>query len=423
MRKPRFFLSSTIYDFKDLRSALKYYLEQQGCIVLASEYPDFKILTDKHSYESCLEGIKSSDYFILLIGTRVGGWYDKKNRISITQKEYQTAYELHKAGRIKILAFVRSEVWELRENRAELSRYLKLVDLDPNVKQAIEKHPSKSSDDPDFIIGFINEVSRNFETKKAVSDPGCSLPTGNWIYTFKGFRDIVDAIQTQIISDVPLERAALKHLLLLELRENLKASLVRMKDEAVNPEINVLNFYEEHEVTIDTTARSVTPVGGKRWRILSTLGIYLLGVKLQSKVLDHCLRTSTFVDYDPLTGKVASSLVQKDLIRLHQEMERFSMANTSETLAVIYKFSPKNGYTGDRPVPVDTMSLLALMHLYDRWINIIRLSQALVCFLSGDSYSSPVIRPRSPIPDMNAQLDAEAVTDELLDKFLAKSNS
>ena len=34
--RPTFFLSSTIFDFRDLRSALKHYLEVQGCTVLAS---------------------------------------------------------------------------------------------------------------------------------------------------------------------------------------------------------------------------------------------------------------------------------------------------------------------------------------------------------------------------------------------------
>lgn len=38
MNRPTFFLSSTIYDLRDLRSAIKYYLEQQGCRVLSSAF-------------------------------------------------------------------------------------------------------------------------------------------------------------------------------------------------------------------------------------------------------------------------------------------------------------------------------------------------------------------------------------------------
>jgi hypothetical protein len=52
MDRPTIFLSSTIYDFSDLRSALKDYLEDRGCRVLASEYTDFTRPLDTHSYEA-----------------------------------------------------------------------------------------------------------------------------------------------------------------------------------------------------------------------------------------------------------------------------------------------------------------------------------------------------------------------------------
>ncbi len=100
MQRPTFFISSTIYDFRDLRSALKFHLEEQGCKVLASEFNDFEKPLDKHSYDACLQAIQSADYFILLIGNRVGGWYDEANRISITQREYQEAYQLHSTGKL-----------------------------------------------------------------------------------------------------------------------------------------------------------------------------------------------------------------------------------------------------------------------------------------------------------------------------------
>ena len=41
MKPPTVFICSTIYDFQDLRSAIKYFLERQGCRVLASEFNDF----------------------------------------------------------------------------------------------------------------------------------------------------------------------------------------------------------------------------------------------------------------------------------------------------------------------------------------------------------------------------------------------
>jgi hypothetical protein len=127
MRPPTFFLSSTIYDFKDLRSAIKYYLEQQGCRVLASDFNDFPKPLDVHSYEACLKAIAEADYFVLLIGARVGGWFDEATQVSITQREYREAYRLHQEGRLKLLSFVRADVWRMRDDRKLLTKHLETL--------------------------------------------------------------------------------------------------------------------------------------------------------------------------------------------------------------------------------------------------------------------------------------------------------
>jgi hypothetical protein len=126
MKRSTFFISSTIHDFLDLRSALKFYLEEQGCRVLASEYNDFTKPLDQHSYEACLSAIGDADYFILLIGTRVGGWYDEGARISISQREYREAYQLQQSGKLKLLNFVRASVWQVREDHRTFHRVNRL---------------------------------------------------------------------------------------------------------------------------------------------------------------------------------------------------------------------------------------------------------------------------------------------------------
>ncbi len=80
-KKPVVFVSSTIFDFKDLRSAIKYYLEELGYEVLLSEYNDFPKPLEQNVYEACLSTIERADYYLLLIGSRVGGFYDAKNRV------------------------------------------------------------------------------------------------------------------------------------------------------------------------------------------------------------------------------------------------------------------------------------------------------------------------------------------------------
>ena len=126
-KKPTFFISSTIYDFRDLRSALKFYLEELGYQVYASEYNDFKVANDKHSYDACLKLIEECDYFILLVGSRVGGFYDIENKISITRQEYREAYKLHEQGKLQIISFVRDDVWQLKEIKHELVNHLKEI--------------------------------------------------------------------------------------------------------------------------------------------------------------------------------------------------------------------------------------------------------------------------------------------------------
>ena len=93
MKKPRVFISSTIYDFKDLRSALKYFLEENSFEVVTSENVDFPNTNKNNSYQACLDAIETCDYFVLLIGARVGGTYryktDKKNKVRKVLTKYR----------------------------------------------------------------------------------------------------------------------------------------------------------------------------------------------------------------------------------------------------------------------------------------------------------------------------------------------
>src|SRR5438046_1376403 len=122
--KPVIYISSTIYDFKDLRSALKYWLGELGYEVMLSDFNDFDKPLDENSYLACLRAIEKASYFILLVGARVGGLYDSPNKISITRQEYRTAYELVNAQKLKLITFVRQDLWDIREDRSALEEFL-----------------------------------------------------------------------------------------------------------------------------------------------------------------------------------------------------------------------------------------------------------------------------------------------------------
>ncbi|PFD94005.1 hypothetical protein CN275_00530 [Bacillus anthracis] len=200
MKKPKIFVSSTIYDFSDLRSAIKYFLNEYGFEVQMSEYNDFEKDLNENSYNACLKAIEGCDYYLLLIGSRVGGYYDKNNRISITQKEYKHAYELSKSKRIKILSFVRRDIWNFVNDLERLKKFLleeyvtEKGKLDENDVAKITNYKEK---DAGFISSFINEVTRKDEMKNGISNMGI-LPTNNWIHQFSNFEEIIQTLVAEL---------------------------------------------------------------------------------------------------------------------------------------------------------------------------------------------------------------------------------
>lgn len=63
---PTVFVSSTVREFRDLRSALAYTLRTHGFTVYISEAADFNIHGDRSAIEECFENIRKCDYYILV---------------------------------------------------------------------------------------------------------------------------------------------------------------------------------------------------------------------------------------------------------------------------------------------------------------------------------------------------------------------
>lgn len=407
-KRPTFFLSSTVYDFRDLRSALKFSLEERGCTVLASEFNDFRVALDKHSYDACLSNIEQSDYFVLLIGGRVGGWFDKARRISITQQEYRTAYELHKAGKLKLLTFVRTEIWQAREDRKALERHLAGMELEDRERDAIWGYPSKHLNDAAFITDFISEVGRNVETTDAVNAGGLR-PTGNWIHTFSNFRDIQDVLSPLAFSGRTADEAAYSSALQHELLILLARFLVKIKGEP----FDVCTFLQRHLASApiglaDREAETIN-VDAEAWQAFASLMIHALGQNPNLFVIQDALTSPLFMDYNPQTGAYEQSPAYLGLAKLIDEVRRYNAAATPETLSLIYEYSPKRiGRPPDIDLPV--LKLAGLYNLAQRWVNIVILSRALVLHLAGRPYVEGKLQPLSPIQGMTERIERERVT-------------
>lgn len=212
MKKPRIFVSSTILDFEDLRSALKYYLTELGYDIQMSEYPDFDVDTDGTTFDSCISNLKNCQYFILLIGYRRGNWY-LKNEVSITHKEFLSAKELIEGGHpLRIITFIRKPIWLLKNDRHALQEHFR--NKLENKQDDIESVGTSVIDDPKYIFNFINEVSMG------ISYPGSNSPANNWIYDFDSFEDIITALRHTFRLTDSLDSMKLRALFLRELNLN-----------------------------------------------------------------------------------------------------------------------------------------------------------------------------------------------------------
>lgn len=409
--KPVVFVSSTIYDFRDLRSAIKFWLEQHGYEVRMSEFNDFPQKPEENSYNSCLQAIDDSHFFILLIGTRVGGMFDEEKKISITREEYRYAYERAKKGKTKLITFVRKEVWDVREDRNELRRFLiseeaKELCLTPGAVRTISNHPSKFANDPDAIFEFLQEVKRIPEIKKAIANKG-ELPSGNWINQFVTFQDVTDALKASMRIAGTLQLAAMVANLKNELIANLRCLLSKEDDGGV------------YSITRDVASARKKLTGGMAdeseltGHELGRLGIFLMmycdvGNTLSTFAIHEAITSGHFLHYNLLSSGYEVGRVQRSLLEM-AEFIRLLRRNPDKFFELGGKLVGRhNGFVSDQNYlhKKKNSDLSAGFILHDRIYNITKASVALYNFLvQGDERHLIII----PFPNNPYQEEARNI--------------
>ena len=408
-RRPTFFLSSTIYDFRDLRSAIKFCLEERGCKVLASEYNDFGINLDRNSYEACLSNIQQADYFVLLIGARVGGWYDETQRVSITQQEYRVAYELHKKGKLRLVSFVRSEVWQHKEHRKELAQFLKESGIADAEREVVFRSPSKFANDAEFVSKFILEVGRNIETGQAVR-MGIPKPTGNWIHQFRDFRDIQDVLANLAFTGLTSEEAAYRKALQHELLIVMSSLLAKADGTIIDLRPVLKRGLDDHPITREIRDSGRITIDLEKWNSFATVFYQIMGLKFTPVVINDALTSTIFLEYDGEKGAFVHSAAYDALTRLWDEMKRFRSLATSDVFVVLEETSPRSIGRGTGSYVLQAEKVGLLYSLAHRWINIVSLTEALILHLDGQLFQMPKLMPISPILDFEEVYQSERVS-------------
>ena len=389
-KKPTFFISSTIYDFRDLRSALKFYLEELGYQVYASEYNDFKVANDQHSYDACLKLIEECDYFILLVGSRVGGFYDDKNKVSITRQEYREAYKLHEQGKLQIISFVRDEVWQLKETRSELEKHLKKIEnLEKEKQDEVLNFTTKFATNAELITSFISEIGKNKETTSSINS-GSILPTGNWIRQFKSFKDIIEGLRPFILIEdlnVKFHKELLKD-------ELLKHSLSLHGKFKENPQDISLEFDKVCEaIPAPKTIYDDVLISKDVWEdfIIVFYLTCLMPINIDLNIIYKTLTNDVFYEYDSSTNKLVKQPIYEDLIQLKSRL--VSCNNMKERSKDFHTQLTEimNRNSKQSSVAVNPVHLLEIFVYFSNIIDIHLISVNVIKILDSGTYNPTIL--------------------------------
>jgi hypothetical protein len=416
MDRPTIFLSSTIYDFSDLRSALKDYLEDRGCRVLASEYTDFTRPLDTHSYEACLNTIEQADLFVLFIGRRVGGWLDKPKKISITRAEYRRAYQLAQEGKIRLLCFVRSEVLDHSQSMKELAKELSNDPaLTDSQREKFINHPTRAMDDAKAIISFIDEISRNKETARAVAGDG-EAPIANWISPFSTFAEVRQALDPLVTHGLTRSQAAGRKTLEVQLIEFIaRLDPPRTKGKIFNPTQSVLNLRTKLNIKADQILSDIT-VTSEVWQRLVYLNTLSARAKTDHYFLSATLNSDLLLQYDPKAGAYIETQEYEQLSRLVEQSRRFAPTVASD-ISELYEHGKKVVRDGQGQLPA--LQIIPVIGRLLRWAELIGVAKSLASSMGERSLKEFPLLPRTPIVDQEAQLEDEELTLDQVRQFIA----
>lgn len=160
MSRAKIFVSSTFFDLAQVRDDIRTTILQLGHEPLLNEYPSFPVSPNVDTIENCKKAVRSSDFFVLIIGGRRGS-LDPVSGKSVTNVEYEAAIQ---AG-IDCFVFVSEQVMTL------LEVWKKTPDADFT---ALVDSPR--------VFEFVSEIST----------------AQRWIFSFKRASEIGEILRNQL---------------------------------------------------------------------------------------------------------------------------------------------------------------------------------------------------------------------------------
>jgi len=388
-RRPRVFVSSTILDLRDLRSAVKYFLEESGFDVILSEFPTFPHTLDQSARLAAIPAIGDCDYFILIIGDRYGSLLDEG--VSVTRTEFREARKLAVDGRMRLIPFARESVFDFWRHGL-------------NDVPGIPEWPA--------IRSFLDEVNEEHGN------------ASNWIHRFSSFRDVSDALRAQLRLSRPLRMRALEANLLWELRANIKACHYAR---AGHPPLAIAALFTKETLPEpgegDSGLDDTQAVTHHQARLIAEFNLLVPGGArgLKRNALDDAIASGEFLEFDAATSGYKVGPVQALLLDLAERIAQFEF--------VVNDRHENKWYTGDmgevlaaarrgstRGATLQSMTLRMLFAMRNQLWNIFAETTALARLLSGLDHSMraafvvPIIPPPTEItPESDREMNDEEV--------------
>jgi hypothetical protein len=341
--------------------------------------------------------------------------------VSITQQEYRTAYQLAQVGKIRLLTFVRSDVWNHRQSTKELQKHLSgLSEVDDSLRQRISRYPTAFASDSDFIVSFIDEVSRNKETSDATKGKGV-MPIGNWIHPFTGFSDIRDVLDPLILNGLSVKNAAGRKALQNRLLALLRDVLPLVKDAPMIPDGAIRKLAQELNLNGNNMTGS-TKLADTSWGKFAFLALLVPRTSLDATAFSAFLGTDLLLEYDPKKGAFRQTLAYDVLTDLTDQIAKFEQAKVGLDLAKLIQCGLPSARGHDKSVTIPVNLAAAQMHLFYRWADVAALAKALALSLDGKPLDLPKRMPLTPFADQEAEIAKEQVSLEQVRQFVGLKN-
>ena len=428
---PLVFVSSTVDDFRDLRSALRFWLDSLGYRRFMSEFSGSDKVLGPGTYDACFEAIHRADLYVLLIGTRRGSLISEDPKRSITEAEYDLAYQARmKGGRPKLLFFVRDEV----------------------ARDIWRDHPELEYQDIEHTRSFIEKVERIAETNAAREGKG-DPPADNWLHRFREFDDIATEIDSALGISGSVREARQRDLLREELAEVLRTfvgtntmslneyakkvpefskrveelSGKSIPEELLNEEIRLPRIWHQiadgvFDQIVDLQADPMGSVVVDDRRAGFQIASFSLMVGSYATIecprLDEASRSGAFRRYDAPTHSTKATDLQKAVDRVRLDLRAVqSMARNLEEAAarlrahLVPLWGSQVGSVGLLRSEVTELAVL-YNSVHNVFVRLVSLLEALLGASGSPVPDDDNLRPHSPFPDMDQAVARERATPE-----------